>query len=212
MREGKTMKEWKVLLQLFWTFFKISPITFGGGFAMMPLIEKEVVEKRKWLKSEDITDVLALSQSVPGAVAINSATFIGQRIGGVKGAIAAMIGVSLPTFLIVLVLGVLYFFVQDNPKVEAAFISIRASIVAIIAYAAIKIARTAIVDKSTFGIMIVGIPSLFFIHPVISIVAGAFAGMMTIFIKMKLGYKIKKDRKVENKNENELEYYMGAGI
>jgi len=210
MKEGKTMKEWKVLLQLFWTFFKISPITFGGGFAMMPLIEKEVVEKRKWLKSEDITDVLALSQSVPGAVAINSATFIGQRIGGVKGAIAAMIGVSLPTFLIVLVLGVLYFFVQDNPKVEAAFISIRASIVAIMAYAAIKIARTAIVDKSTFGIMIVGIPSLFFIHPVISIVAGAFAGMMTIFIKMKLGYKIKKDRKVENKNE--LEYYMGAGI
>lgn len=206
------MKEWKVLFQLFWTFLKISPITFGGGFAMMPLIEKEVVEKRKWLKSEDITDVFALSQSVPGAVAINSATFIGHRIGGAKGAIAAMIGVSLPTFLIVLVLGVLYFFVQDNPKVEAAFISIRASIVAIIAYAAIKTARTAIVDKSTFGIMIVGIPSLFFIHPVISIVAGAFAGMMIIFIKMKLGYKIEKDRKVEKKDENEFEYYMGAGI
>ena len=83
---------------------------------------------------------------------------------------------------------------------------------AIIAYAAIKIAKTAIVDKSTFGIMIVGIPSLFFIHPVISIVAGALAGMMTIFIKMKLGYKIEKDRKVEKKDENEFEYYMGAGI
>lgn len=206
------MREWKVLFQLFWTFFKISPITFGGGFAMMPLIEKEVVEKRKWLKSEDITDVFALSQSVPGAVAINSATFIGHRIRGVKGAIAAMIGVSLPTFLIVLVLGVLYFFVQDNPKVEAAFISIRASIVAIIAYAAIKIARTAIVDKSTFGIMIVAIPSLFFIHPVIAIVVGAFAGMMILFIKRKLGYKIEKEKKVEKKDENEFQYYMGAGI
>ena len=79
------MREWKVLFQLFWTFFKISPVTFGGGFAMMPLIEKEVVEKRKWLKSEDVTDVFALSQSVPGAVAINSATFIGHRIGGIKG-------------------------------------------------------------------------------------------------------------------------------
>jgi chromate transporter len=212
MKEGKTMSEWKVLFKLFWTFFKISPITFGGGFAMMPLIEKEVVEKRKWLKSEDVTDVFSLSQSVPGAVAINSATFIGQRIGGVKGAIAAMIGVSLPTFLIVLVLGVFYFSVQDNPKVEAAFISIRASIVAIIAYAAIKIAKTAIVDKSTFGIMIVGIPSLFFIHPVIAIGAGALTGMMTIFIKMKLGYKIEKDRKIEKKDENEPEYYMGAGI
>ncbi|MFJ7936396.1 chromate transporter [Sporosarcina sp. NPDC096371] len=206
------MKEWKVLFQLFWTFFKISPITFGGGFAMMPLIEKEVVEKRKWLKSEDITDVFALSQSIPGAVAINSATFIGQRIGGVKGAIAAMIGVSLPTFLIVLVLGVLYVFVQDNPKIEAAFISIRASIVALIAYAAIKIAKTAIVDKSTFGIMIAGIPSLFFIHPIIAIVAGALTGMMTIFIKMKLSYKVEKDRKVEKKDVNEHEYYMGAGI
>src|SRR4051812_20212818 len=108
MKEGDIMKaQWKMLFQLFWTFFKIAPVTFGGGFAMIPLIEKEVVEKRKWLKSEDVTDVFALSQSVPGAVAINSATFIGQRIGGIKGAIAAMIGVSLPTFLIVLTLGIL---------------------------------------------------------------------------------------------------------
>ena len=153
-----------------------------------------MVEKRKWLKSEEITDVFALSQSVPGAVAINSATFIGQRIGGVKGAIAAMIGVSLPTFFIVLLLGVLYFFIQDNPKVVAAFLSIRVSIVAIIAYAAIKIAKTAIVDKSTFGIMIVGIPALFFIHPIIAIVVGALTGIMTISIKMKLGYKIERER------------------
>lgn len=212
MKEGETMKEWKILLQLFWTFFKIGPVTFGGGFAMIPLIEKEVVEKRKWLKSEDVTDVFALSQSVPGAVAINSATFIGHRIRGVKGAIAAMIGVSLPTFLIVLALGILYFSIQDNPKIEAAFIAIRASIVAIIAYAAIKIAKSAIIDKSTFGIMIVGIPALFFIHPIIAIIAGALTGMMTISIKMKLGYKIKKDRQVEKKEENDHEYYMGAGI
>ncbi len=77
---------------------------------MIPLIENEVVEKRKWMKSEEVTDVFALSQSVPGAVAINSATFIGHRIAGMKGAMAAMIGVSLPTFLIVLLLGILYFF------------------------------------------------------------------------------------------------------
>jgi chromate transporter len=178
---------------------------------MIPLIEKEVVEKRKWLKSEDVTDVFALSQSVPGGVAINSATFIGQRIGGIKGAIAAMIGVSLPTFLIVLTLGISYFFIQDHPKVEAAFLSIRASIVAIIAYAAIKIAKTAIVDKSTFGIMVVGIPALFFIHPVIAIVTGALTGVITISIKMKLGYKIKKDIKEKKKDGNEPEY-LGTGI
>ncbi|MET3317636.1 UNVERIFIED_ORG: chromate transporter [Peribacillus simplex] len=204
--------QWKTLFQLFWTFFKIAPVTFGGGFAMIPLIEKEVVEKRKWLKSEEITDVFALSQSVPGAVAINSATFIGHRIAGMKGAMAAMIGVSFPTFIIVLLLGILYFFIQDNPKIESAFISIRASIVAIIAYAAIKIGKTAIVDKSTFGIFIVGIPVLFFIHPVLAILSGAIAGIVTISVKRKLGYKINMDRKGKKKEENDFEYFMGAGI
>ncbi|MFC5589046.1 chromate transporter [Sporosarcina soli] len=212
MKEGEIMKGWKILFQLFWTFFKISPVTFGGGFAMVPLIEKEVVEKRGWLKSEDVTDVFALSQSVPGAVAINSATFIGQRIGGVRGAIAAMLGVSLPTFFIVLILGVLYFFIQDNPKVEAAFISIRVSIVAIIVYAAIKIAKNAIVDKSTFGMMVIGIPALFFIHPIIAIGVGAVTGIITISIKMKLGYKIERERKAEKDDKDKLEYFMGAGI
>ena len=77
---------------------------------MIPLIEKEVVEKKKWLKSEEVTDVFALSQSVPGAIAINSATFIGHRISGIKGAIAAMIGISLPTFLIVMTPGHFLFF------------------------------------------------------------------------------------------------------
>jgi chromate transporter len=200
-----------MLFQIFWTFFKISPVTFGGGYAMIPLIEKEVVEKRKWLKSEDVTDVFALSQSVPGAVAINSATFIGQRIGGVKGSIAAMIGVSLPTFLIVLTLGILYVFIQDNPKIEAAFLSIRASIVAIIVYAAIKIGKTAIVDKSTFGIMIVGVSALFFIHPIFAILLGALSGIVSIFIKGKLGCKIKLDKKKDD-YKNNPDYFMGAGI
>ncbi|MFH0070318.1 chromate transporter [Peribacillus sp. NPDC056705] len=204
--------QWKTLFLLFWTFFKIAPVTFGGGFAMIPLIEKEVVEKRKWMKSEEVTDVFALSQSVPGAVAINSATFIGHRIAGMKGAMAAMIGVSLPTFLIVLLLGILYFFIQDNPKIESAFISIRASIVATIAYAAIKIGKTAVVDKSTFCILLAGIPVLFFLHPVIVIVAGAIAGIVTISIKRKSGYDIKLDRKDMTKEENDFEPYMGAGI
>lgn len=207
-----TMKEqWSILFQLFWTFFKISPVTFGGGFAMIPLIEKEVVEKRKWLKSEEITDVFALAQSVPGAIAINSATFIGQRIGGIKGSVAAMIGISFPTFLIVLTLGMLYFFIQDNPKIEAAFLAIRASIVAIIAYAAIKTAKTAIIDKSTFSIMIVGIPVLFFIHPIFAILLGALAGIVSSLIKRKLGYKTKVDKKKDD-YKNNPDYFMGAGI
>lgn len=212
MKEGATMKEqWKMLFQLFWIFFKISPVTFGGGFAMIPLIEKEVVEKKKWLKSEDIADVFALSQSVPGAVAINSATFIGQRVGGIKGAISAMVGVSLPTFLIVLTLGIFYFYIQDNPKIQAAFLSIRASIVAIIAYAAIKTAKTAIIDKTTFGIMIVGVLLLFFIHPIFAILLGALTGIISSIIKRKLGYKMKLDEKKDDYKDNP-DYFMGAGI
>lgn len=204
--------QWTLLFQIFWTFFKISPVTFGGGFAMIPSIEKEIVEKRKWLTSDDIADVFALSQSVPGAVAINSATFIGHRIAGIKGALAAMAGVSLPTFLIVLALGISYFFIHDNPKLEAAFVSIRVTIVAIIVYAAIKIAKTAIVDKTTFCIMLLGVPALFFIHPILAIFLGAVVGVITIFIKKKLGYKTDAKQKKEHDPATNPDYYMGAGI
>ncbi|PGY13029.1 chromate transporter [Bacillus sp. AFS031507] len=204
-------KEWKKLLQIFWTFFKIGPVTFGGGFAMIPLIEKEVVDKKKWLKSEDVTDIFALAQSVPGAVAINSATFIGKRIGGIRGAIAALLGVSLPTFLIVLTLGILYSLFQSNPKVAAAFLSIRASIVALIVYAAIKTGKTAIVDKSTFGLFAVGIPILFFIHPIFAILAGALAGIILINLKEKLGYKVQFDKQKET-DVYDIDYFMGSGI
>ena len=166
------MSEWKLLLQIFWTFFKISPVTFGGGFAMMPLIEKEVVEKKKWLKNEDVTDVFALSQSVPGAVAVNSATFIGHRIGGVKGAMAAMIGVSLPTFLIVLALGISYFFIQGHPKNRSGFPIDSGYHSRDYRLCRHQNTKTAIIDKTTFCIMLVGLPALFFIHPVIAIVTG----------------------------------------
>ncbi|MGG3467409.1 chromate transporter [Neobacillus pocheonensis] len=206
-------EEWMKLVQLFWTFFKIGPATFGGGFAMIPLIEREIVEKKKWLESDDVTDLFALAQSVPGAVAINSATFIGHKIGGVKGALAAMIGVSLPTFLIVLSLGISYLFIHDNPKIEAAFVSIRATILAIIVYAAIKTIKTSIVDKTTFFITLIGVPALFFIHPVLAIFLGALSGVILILIKRKLGYRImtKKDKgKVTSYSSSD--YFIGDGI
>lgn len=187
-------ENWKTLFQIFWTFFKISPVTFGGGFAMIPLIEREIAEKRKWLDSEDIADVFALSQSVPGAVAVNSATFIGHRISGVKGAIAALLGVSLPTFILVLLLGIYYSFIHDNPKIEAAFVSIRVTIVAIIVYAALQMAKTAIVDRATFFIMLAGVPVLFFIHPIAAILLGGLSGVVVVHLKKKLGFKKKAEK------------------
>ncbi|MBI0580040.1 chromate transporter [Neobacillus cucumis] len=202
--------KWKKLFRIFWTFFKIGPVTFGGGFAMIPLIEKEVVEKRKWLNSEDITDIFALAQSVPGAVAINSATFIGKKIGGVRGAIAAMLGVTLPTFIIVLTLGIAYSLFQNNPKVTAAFLSIRVSIVALIVYAAIKTGKTAMIDKSTFGLFVAGVPILFFIHPLFAILTGAIAGIIVTKIKGKLGLKVKFDKEKETE-VHDNDYFIGSG-
>jgi chromate transporter len=207
------MREWKKLFQIFWTFFKISPVTFGGGYAMVPLIMKVIVERKKWLTNEDVTEVIALSQTIPGAVAVNSATFIGHKLGGIKGALAAMIGVSVPTFLIVLSLGVSYLYIQDNPKMEAAFISIRVTIVAIIAYAAMKIAKTAIVDKTTFFIMIAGVLALFFIHPIVAVFLGALTGIIAASIKRKMGCDNKElKQEKEEDHTNYPDYFMGAGI
>lgn len=204
--------KWLLVLQIFWTFFKISPVTFGGGFAMVPLIIKEIVEKRKWLTNDEFTDVIALSQTVPGAVAVNSATFIGHRIGGIRGAVAAMIGVSLPTFFIVLSFGIFYFNIQDNQKLEAAFTSITVSIVAIIVFAAIKVAKTAIYDKTTFFIMIAGVPLLFFIHPIIVILLGAITGLIVTSFRRKVDHCIKLNNNKEEDLTTNPDYFMGSGI
>lgn len=91
-----------LLSELFLTFAKIGAFTFGGGYAMIPLIQREVVDHKHWISNEDILDVVAIAESTPGPIAINSATFIGQKIAGTKGAVAATIGVVLPSFLIMI--------------------------------------------------------------------------------------------------------------
>lgn len=206
-------EETKKLFQIFWTFFKIGPVTFGGGYAMIPLIEREVVEKKKWVKTEDITDVFAIAESIPGAIAINSSTFIGYRIGGIKGAIAALLGVFLPTFLIVVVLSMIFLQIQDNPKIEAAFQAIRASIVALIVYAGYMIGKTAIIDKTTLIISIGSMAILFFlhIHPVGIILFGILLGILLVNIKQRLGYSV-NPKNDKYSSTDELEWYMGEGI
>ncbi|MBV7505527.1 chromate transporter [Bacillus sp. sid0103] len=206
-------EEWMKLFQIFWTFFKIGPVTFGGGYAIIPIIKKEVVDKKKWVRTEEITDVFAIAGSIPGAIAINSSTFVGYKIGGIKGAIAALIGVFLPTFLIVVVLSIIFLQIQNNPKIDAAFQAIRATIVALIAYAGYLIGKTAIVDKTTllisFGSMVV----LFFspIHPVLIILTGMLLGMSVVKVKHLLGNPDKP--KIEKTaSTDELEWFMGDGI
>lgn len=112
-----------------------------GGYALVPVIEREIVEKRKWLQSEEVADIVAVSGSVPGAVAVNSATLIGYRIAGIGGALSALLGIFLPTFALMIGLSLVYVQMKDNPKIEAAFLSIRATVVAMIVYAAFKIGK-----------------------------------------------------------------------
>lgn len=188
---------WRLAFQLFFTFLKIGPVTFGGGYAMIPLIEREVVKKRKWIKSEDITDVFAVVESVPGAIAINSATFIGYRLAGVRGAIASMFGMLLPTFLIVVILSLTYQMLQGNPIVDAAFQGIRAAIVALIIYAGIQIGKTAIVDVTTIFITIITVGFLLFVkvHPVFIILSGIFVGILIEEVRKKSAKKVKQVEK-----------------
>ncbi|OXS76592.1 chromate transporter [Domibacillus enclensis] len=199
----------KLLFSIFMTFFKLSPITFGGGYAMIPVIQREVVEEKRWLDEEDVTDVFALSGSIPGAIAINAATFIGYRIAGIPGAAAATIGVMIPTFSIVAVLSFFYLFFSTHPKVEAAFEGIRPAVVALIVYAAWKMRRSAIVDKTTFIVAASAFVCLLFLHlhPVLVIVLGALSGVLLIGARDRLGMRTAIDD-----HEKQPDYFMGADI
>ena len=122
------MKKGKTLLELFWIFFKIGAITFGGGYAMIPAIETEVVEKKKYITGEDLLDMVAVAESTPGPIAINAATFVGYQVAGFAGAVVATLGVVLPSFLIILAIsGILQRFGQLQ-IVRYAFNGIRVGV------------------------------------------------------------------------------------
>jgi chromate transporter len=190
---------WKLIGSLFATFLRMGPLTFGGGYALIPVIEKEIVEKRKWLQSEEVADIVAVSGSVPGAVAVNSATLIGYRIAGIGGALSALLGIFLPTFVLMIGLSLVYVQMKDNPKIEAAFLSIRATVVAMIVYAAIKIGKTAVVDFATGALAAIAVCLLLFggsfVHPVWVIVFGALAGIAVVKIRALFGRRTKLEDK-----------------
>lgn len=142
------------LLSLFLTFAKIGAFTFGGGYAMIPLIQKEAVENKKWISDEDVLEIIAIAESTPGPIAINSATFVGYRVAGFWGAACATFGVVLPSFLIIFVLaGVLRQF-KDLPAVQYAFWGIRAGVLALIVKALIGMFKKCKKDIPSYCIMV----------------------------------------------------------
>ena len=142
-------------LKLFISFFKIGAFTFGGGWAMIPLIEREVVDKQNWIKREDFVDALAIAQSLPGVLAVNISILIGNKLRGLKGCLMATLGTILPSFLIILAIAIWFVQTYDNPVVERIFKGIRPAVVALIVSPVFSTAKTARINIKTVIIPII---------------------------------------------------------
>ncbi|MGB4015440.1 MAG: chromate transporter [Bacilli bacterium] len=129
----------KKLLELFLTFLKIGAFTFGGGYAMIPLIQHEIVEKKKWLTDDEMIDMLTIAESTPGVIAVNSATFVGYKIGGFAGAALATLAVVLPAFLVITLIALFVERFMDISYVVNLFKGLRAGVTVLIFHAALKI-------------------------------------------------------------------------
>lgn len=131
----------KKYLNLFWTFFKIGLFTFGGGYAMISIIHKESVEKNKWISEEDMNNIIVVAESTPGPIAINSATFIGYKVGKILGAIFAVLGVVLPSFTIIILISLFLNEFKSMPFIQYAFEGIRAAIIILMIEAIFKLSK-----------------------------------------------------------------------
>lgn len=165
-------------LELFSIFFRIGAFTFGGGYAMIPLIEEEIVEKKSWLTNDQFIDALAVSQSLPGAVAINMSTFVGYKAKGIRGAIAACLGMILPSFFIILFLAGFLIKYQDNLYMKNAFRGVRPAVVALILVSVYKLQKSVDKNKFTFVLFTVGLIMLIFLNlnPITVIIVSALSG------------------------------------
>ncbi|WP_290094028.1 chromate transporter, partial [uncultured Muribaculum sp.] len=141
-------------LKLFWTFLKIGAFTFGGGWAMISIIEREIVDKHRWISKEEFLDLLAVSQSLPGILAVNISVSIGDRLRGLKGSIVAAAGTILPSFLIILAIAVFLTpdIIKNNPVVSKIFMGIRPCVVALIIAPVLSSARAAKITWKTVWI------------------------------------------------------------
>ncbi|MBU5671385.1 chromate transporter [Paenibacillus brevis] len=211
MKQGLFQKL-DLLWRIFRVFFKIGPSTFGGGYAMIATIEQEIVQKKGWMNEEEMGDMISVSGSAPGGVAVNSAAFIGYRLGGVAGALVAVIAITLPTFLIVFLLSYLSFMFKDHVKVQAALKGIHAAVVALIIVAAKKMWKTAILDAATLILAAVSLLLLLFtgIHSFYLILGGPIIGILVVLFKRKRGMSVTTE-KTRPEQHHELqfpEYYI----
>ncbi len=175
----------KNLIELFWSFFKIGAFTFGGGYAMIPLIQKEAVENKKWVSDEDILDIVAIAESTPGPIAINSATFVGYKTAGVKGSFFATLGVVLPSFIIISLIAFLLKEFAHIPLVKFAFFGIRAGVLALVTKSLFTMYKKAPKGyiASVISVLALACVAFFHVNALVVIILSALVGLVTSEIK-----------------------------
>lgn len=169
----------KDLWELFWTFAKMGAVTFGGGMAMLPILQREIVENKKWATEEELVDYYALSQCTPGIIAVNTSTFIGQKRRGIAGGIAATLGIVFPSLVIISILAGLIQNFAHLAWVQNAFAGIQVCVCVLILNATMKLLKKSVVDKKTAVIFVVVLLGSLMLNvsPVWFVVLAAFAGI-----------------------------------
>lgn len=170
-----------LLLDLFCTFFRIGLFTFGGGYAMLPLLQREIVEKKKWTTEEELLDYFAVGQCTPGIIAVNTATFVGFKEKKLSGAIFATLGIVSPSLVIITVIAALLSNFAHIAAVQNAFAGIRVAVCVLILNSIVKLWKKSVVDKLTFVVFLavfVGSVLLSSVSPVAFIVAAAVLGIV----------------------------------
>jgi chromate transporter len=173
------------LLELFIIFFKIGTFTIGGGYAMVPLIEKEVVDKKGWINRKDFLEMLALAQSAPGPIAVDVAVFVGYKVAGVPGSIVSVFGAIFTAFAVLIIIAMYFTGMKDSPTVERVFKGIRPAVVALIAAPVLRLGKSAKINRKTIIIPILTVVFIAFlnVNPIYIIIVSALCGILYGFMK-----------------------------
>ena len=179
----------KELLELFLAFARIGGLTFGGGYAMLPMLQREVVENKGWAAEAELMDYYAVGQCIPGVIAVNTAVFVGSKVKGLIGAIAASLGVVAPSLVIIVAIAAFIQSFSELEIVQNAFAGIRVAVCVLIFTAVVKLFKKAIIDKFTFALFaVVFLLSIFVdVSPIIFVVAAAVLGIIVHVFFLKGG-------------------------
>ncbi len=175
------------LLKMFMTFLKIGAFTFGGGYAMIPLIQVEVVDKNKWLEKEEFVDIIAIAQSAPGPIAVNASIFVGFKIKRIIGSLLCMTGVIIPSFVVILLIAAFFYQFRENELVKQVFLGIKPAVVALIAIAAYRFSNAIKLKIKSVLIAIVSLVLVVFfdVTPVLIILASALGSICLFKLREK---------------------------